>query len=125
LNDTAAGHLLQVFFKPVLLGSIPQTAITIMVVLLLLLLVISFIVSGAEVAYFSLSYRDINVLKTKQHPSARRILNLLDEPKTLLASLTITNTLVNIAIIILTNLCFNAENHHHYFSPGVICGSAS
>ena len=74
-----------------------------MVVLLLLLLVISFIVSGAEVAYFSLSFRDVNVLKTKQHPSARRILNLLDEPKTLLATLTITNTLVNIAIIILSN----------------------
>jgi putative hemolysin len=95
--------MLQVFFKPVLLGSIPQTAVTIMVVMLLILLVISFIVSGAEVAYFSLSYRDINVLKTKQHPSARRILNLLDQPKTLLASLTITNTLVNIAIIILSN----------------------
>ena len=103
MNDTDTGLMLQVFFKPVLLGSIPQTAVTIMVVMLLILLVISFIVSGAEVAYFSLSYRDINVLKTKQHPSARRILNLLDQPKTLLASLTITNTLVNIAIIILSN----------------------
>ena len=102
MNDTTAGYLFRVF-KPVLLGSIPQTAITIMVVLLLLLLVLSFIVSGAEVAYFSLSYRDINVLKTKQHPSARRILNMLDQPKTLLASLTITNTLTNIGIIILSN----------------------
>jgi putative hemolysin len=103
LNDTASGLMLQVFYKPVMLGSIPQTAITMMVVLLLILLVISFVVSGAEVAYFSLSYRDINVLKTKQHPSAKRILNLLDHPKTLLASLTITNTLSNIAIIILSN----------------------
>jgi putative hemolysin len=103
LNDSFAGLTLQVFLKPVLLGSIPQTAVTIMVVLLLILLVVSFIVSGAEVAYFSLSYRDINVLKTKQHPSAKRILSLLDQPKTLLASLTITNTLVNIAIIILSN----------------------
>ena len=102
MNDTIQANLLH-FFKPVLLGSIPQTAITIMVVLLLLLLVLSFIVSGAEVAYFSLSYKDVNVLKTKQHPSARRILNLLDEPKTLLASLTIANTFTNIAIIILSN----------------------
>jgi putative hemolysin len=102
LNDTTLANLLH-FFKPVLLGSIPQTAITIMVVLLLLLLVLSFIVSGAEVAYFSLSYKDVNVLKTKQHPSARRILNLLDEPKTLLASLTIANTFTNIAIIIVSN----------------------
>lgn len=74
-----------------------------MVVLLLLLMVISFIISGAEVAFFSLSWRDINVLKTKQHPSARRILNLVDEPKSLMASLSVTNTLINIAIIILAN----------------------
>jgi len=103
LNDTDTGYLLQVFFKPVLLGALPQTAITIMVVLLLMLMVISFIVSGAEVAYFSLSYKDINVLKTKQHPSARRILDLLVEPKSLLASLNIINTLTNIGIVIITN----------------------
>ncbi len=66
-------------------------------------MVFSFIISGAEVAYFSLSYKEINVLKTKQHPSARRILDLLDEPKSLLASLSITNALINIAIIILAN----------------------
>ena len=67
------------------------------------MLVLSFIVSGAEVAYFSLSYKDINVLKTKQHPSSRRILALLDEPKTLLASLSVVNTLANIAVIIIAN----------------------
>ena len=89
--------------KPVLLGVIPQTTLTILVILLMALLVISFIVSGAEVAYFSLSFKDINVLKTKPHPSSKRILNLLDEPKLLLASLSITNTFTNIAFIILAN----------------------
>ena len=95
--------LLPLFMKPMLLGVIPQTTLTIMVILLMALLVISFIVSGAEVAYFSLSYKDINVLKTKQHPSSKRILNLLEEPKSLLASLSITNTFTNIAFIILAN----------------------
>ena len=71
--------------------------------IILFLLVISFFVSGAEVAFFSLTYKDINNLKTKQDTSWKRIVNLLEEPKALLASLLITNTLVNIAIIILSN----------------------
>ena len=85
----------------------PQSSMTILVVLLMALLVLSFIVSGAEVAYFSLSYKDVNVLKTKQHPSSRRILALLEEPKTLLASLSVANTLANIAVIILANFIFD------------------
>jgi gliding motility-associated protein GldE len=65
--------------------------------------VVSFFVSGAEVAFFSLTYKDINTLKTKQDSSWKRIVNLLEEPKILLASLLIANTFVNIAIIILSN----------------------
>ncbi len=72
-------------------------------IIILFLLVISFFVSGAEVAFFSLTYKDINTLKTKQDTSWKRIVNLLEEPKALLASLLITNTLLNIAIIILSN----------------------
>jgi putative hemolysin len=63
----------------------------------------SFIVSGSRIAFFSLSEKEINILKTKQDSSWRRIVNLLEEPKTLLASLLIANILLNIAIIILSN----------------------
>jgi putative hemolysin len=72
-------------------------------IVIIFLLVISFFVSGAEVAFFSLTYKDINTLKTKQDSGWKRIVNLLEEPKILLASLLIANTLVNIAIIILSN----------------------
>lgn len=65
-------------------------------------------VSGAEVALFSLSFKDINLLKTKQLPAARRILKLLEEPRTLLASLLVANMVVNIAIIIICNFLVNA-----------------
>lgn len=102
MHDIISGLLLP-FLKPVLLNVPPQSTVTILVVVLMAMLVLSFIVSGAEVAYFSLSYKDINVLKTKQHPSSRRILALLDEPKTLLASLSVVNTLANIAVIIIAN----------------------
>lgn len=55
-------------------------------------------------AFFSLTYKDINLLKTKQQPSYRRIVNLLEQPKTLLASMRLTNSFVNIGIILITNI---------------------
>jgi putative hemolysin len=76
---------------------------TILGVLILGLLILSFVVSGSEVALFSLSFKDINILKTKQGNPWKRIVNLLAEPKVLLGSLMIANTLVNIAVIILAN----------------------
>ncbi|MCW3109188.1 MAG: gldE [Segetibacter sp.] len=78
-------------------------ASTILIFLLIILLLISFFVSGAEVAFFSLSYKDINMLKTKQQSAYKRIVDLLEEPKTLLASLLIANSFVNISIIIISN----------------------
>jgi gliding motility-associated protein GldE len=89
--------------KSVLLAINPQS-ITILLFLLLVLLIVAFFVSGAEVAFFSLSYRDINILKTKQHPSAKRIITLLDKPKRLLTTLQITNTFVNLGAIIVANV---------------------
>lgn len=76
---------------------------TLLGIVILLLLIISFFVSGAEVAFFSLTYKDVNTLKTKQDSSWKRIVNLLEQPKILHASLLIANTLVNISIIILSN----------------------
>ncbi len=70
----------------------------------ILLFLISFLVSGGEVAFFSLTQKDINVLKTREHPSFRRIVSLLEQPKILLASMLITNSLVNIGIILISNI---------------------
>jgi putative hemolysin len=78
-------------------------ATTILVILILFFLVMSFIVSGSRIAFFSLSDKEINILKTKQDSSWRRIVNLLEEPRALLASLLIANILLNIGIIILSN----------------------
>jgi putative hemolysin len=80
----------------------PQ-ATTILAIIILFLLLLSFVISGSQVAFFSLTYKDINILKTKQDSSWRRIVSLLEEPKTLLASLLIANSIINIAIIILAN----------------------
>jgi gliding motility-associated protein GldE len=88
---------------PDLLLIINVQATTVLVILILFFLVMSFIVSGSRIAFFSLSDKEINILKTKQDSSWRRIVNLLEEPRALLASLLIANILLNIAIIILSN----------------------
>lgn len=80
---------------------------TFLVVSLLVLLLLTFTISGAEVALFSLGSRDLNLLKTRQSGAARRIVRLLDEPKEVFASLLIAGTLVNICIIILSNYLIN------------------
>ncbi len=84
--------------------SITPAATTILIFTALILVIISFLVAGSEVAFFSLTYKDINMLKTKRRPSYRRIVTLLETPKTLLASMLITNSFVNIGIILISNL---------------------
>ena len=87
--------------------SIQTQGTTILVILLLSLILLSFTISGAEVALFSLSSKDINMLKTKQHPAARRIVELLNESKEVYSSLLIAGTFINICIIVLSNFLIN------------------
>jgi gliding motility-associated protein GldE len=68
------------------------------------LLVLSFLFSGSEMAFFSLTLKDINMLKTRQQPSYKRIVSLLENPKALMASLLIAGSFVNIGIILISNL---------------------
>ena len=93
-------------FSYILLAVTPQGT-TFLIIVLLALLLLSFVVSGAEVALFSLTNKDVNMLKTKQHAAAKRITDLLDEPKEVYTSLLIAGTFMNICIIILANYLFN------------------
>ena len=95
---------MQLFFHPTLLSALEAQGTTVLVMVLFFFLFLSFVLSGAEVAFFSLTYKDINNLKAKQQPPYKRIVDLLEEPKTLLASLLIANSFINISIIIISNL---------------------
>jgi len=97
-----------------LLAATPQGT-TFLVIALLALLLLSFVVSGSEVALFSLNTKDINMLKTKQHAAAKRITDLLDEPKEVYTSLLIAGTFMNICIVVITNFLIN-----QYFPYGRI-----
>jgi len=87
--------------------ALTPAAISILLFTVIVLFLISFLVSGSEVAFFSLTVKDINMLKTRQQPSYKRIVSLLEKPKTLLASMLIANSLVNIGIIIISNTLMN------------------
>lgn len=93
----------QLLFNSFLMVANTQATV-LLALFVIVFLILSFFISGAEVAFFSLTYRDVNLLKTKQDSGWKRIANLLEEPKTLLASLMIANSLVNIAVIILLNV---------------------
>jgi gliding motility-associated protein GldE len=88
--------------------AITPATTTFLVFILLVLFVLSFLFSGSEMAFFSLTLKDINMLKTRQQPSYKRIVSLLEHPKTLLFSLLISNCLVNIGIILISNALMNA-----------------
>jgi putative hemolysin len=96
--------VLQFILHPTLLAGIAAQGTTVLVMVLFLLLFLSFVLSGSEVAFFSLTYKDINNLKSKQQAPYKRIVDLLEQPKILLASLLIANSFINISIIIISNL---------------------
>ena len=79
-------------------------------ILISILLFLSFVIAGSEVAFFSLSYKDIQVLKTKQYKPLQRIVSLLEDPKKLLTSMLIANSFINICIILIANILID-----HFF----------
>lgn len=66
-----------------------------------ILLFLSAIVSGAEVALFSLSQQDIDDSLNDNPAKGKIISNLLDKPKKLLATLLVANNFLNIGVVIL------------------------
>jgi putative hemolysin len=70
---------------------------------LLILLGLSAIISGSEVALFSLEPEDIESLKSSNKRSAKLILNMLSDPEQLLASILVGNNFINIAIVLLAS----------------------
>ena len=75
-----------------------------------LLLVVSALVSGSEVAFFSLSPQALHDLESEDSPASRRILDLLrtpnntEGPRNLLGTILVVNNLVNIAIVLIATV---------------------
>ena len=87
------------FYTPTL-GSI------IAIVLAALLLIVSGYASGSEIAFFSLSPSDLNEIEESKEECDQQIRKLRDDSERTLATILITNNLVNVTIIMLCNYFF-------------------
>ncbi len=87
---------------------------------LVLLLVASALISGSEVAFFSLSNSDFSTLREEEVASSKRIVSLKQRPHELLATILITNNFVNIAIVLLSEFVLRQA-----FSDEMFAGWAS
>lgn len=70
---------------------------------IVLLLCGSALISGSEVAYFSLTHEDFKAFEAVESVNSARILQLKDQPRRLLATILISNNFINIAIVILSD----------------------
>lgn len=71
-------------------------------VLIAILLLLSALVSGSEVAFFSLDHQTLERCKLSNKSAEVKICQLLSYPKRLLATILILNNLVNVAIVTLS-----------------------
>ena len=90
-------------------------------IVLIALLVSSALISGTEVAFFSLSQTDLNEL-SNDGKEENIIVKLLERPRKLLAAILITNNFINILIVLIFASIadtifgdFNYEINLHYF----------
>lgn len=81
----------------------PDTGSVIALVLAALLLVCSAFASGSEIAVFGLSPSDISELDPDHSDIDRKIVKLREDSERTLATILITNNLVNVSIIMLCN----------------------
>jgi gliding motility-associated protein GldE len=103
LEDPYAASLLkemfllnEVFFRPV------TFPVILGMVVMLFLLMISALISGSEIAFFSLNPTQRKQLRANHNSTHDLVNQLLERPKRLLATILITNNFVNVAIIVLS-----------------------
>ncbi len=94
----------------------PTTGAILAIVLAFLLLFVSGFASGSEIAFFSLSPNDLNELDEEKNAVDAKIQRLRNDSERTLATILITNNLVNVTIIMLCN---------YFFAHTVSFGSAT
>jgi len=73
------------------------------IILIILLLFCSALISSSEVAFFSLTINDLEKITQENSKATARILRLKDQPRSLLATILISNNFINIAIVVISD----------------------
>ena len=89
--------LLQLVFQPI------NTKIIIELVVVIILLACSALISGSEVAFFSLTPAEAESLEERGNRRSKLVLELLKRPEDLLANILISNNFINVGIVILSS----------------------
>lgn len=87
--------------QPITIDSVVSMVIT------FILLILSALISGSEVAFFSLGPQDISELELSKDKNDVRIVELLAKPKRLLATILISNNFINVAIVLISTFLMN------------------
>ena len=85
----------------------PSGGAILAIILAGLLLCVSAFVSASEIAYFSLSSEELHEFDNDESTTNALVKKLLSRPEYLLATILISNNLVNVAIVILCNFFFS------------------
>lgn len=73
-------------------------------ILFAILLMGSALMSGSEIAFFSLTPEQIKSLDSENSSKSRKILQLIERPKKLLATIHVGNNLINIALVLVSDI---------------------
>lgn len=86
----------------------PTPGVTVAIVAAIFLLFVSAMMSGSEVAYFSLKPSDIDSLKKDKGKNSQQIISHLQNSEWLLATILIGNNFVNVGVVILSAYVSNS-----------------
>lgn len=86
----------------ILQNTVSAAPLIIELAVLLILLLCSAMISGSEVAFFSLGRDDIRELSKKRTTRSAAVVRLLGKPEELISTIIIVNTFVNITVVLLS-----------------------
>ncbi len=98
---------------------LPDTAVLVGLAGIACLLLFSALFSGSEVALFSLDSRSREKLAADTSPGAARVLHLLETPRSVLVTILILNTVVNVGAAILAALMTHSVAQVNGWNPWV------
>jgi putative hemolysin len=111
------------FLSTILLAGMPTFGLFLGLIVLVGLLICSALISGAEVAFFSLSRAQLEELASSELRIRKQAIKLLDKPKRLLATILVANNFVNVGIVILSTYLISKNvpaDQLNYLVGGII-----
>ena len=82
-------------------------AVIVALAVMAIMLCASALLTGAELAFFSLTAPQLKLLRSKKDKLADTIVEMLDQPQSLFATIFVANSFVNICIIIIASYAIN------------------